>query len=230
MPRGEHKVAEGDAREKSILASLKRGDKTAEGIAEDIGASRSTVAMYLKRFHGSEPKQAYVSGHQLKGRGRPAPVWSIGDLPDVEYIPLECPTPKKKPTAEDRRNQVLAILRKKPGTCFEIGDGMWVVHEVANKYIKQLRDATPRQVFILKWLSPRETHPDNPRASSWTPVYAFGDKQDAPAPKKETSAERYARLKTSAEFRRRMKAKRKVEYAIYKAKKKRNGIFAALGL
>jgi DNA-binding CsgD family transcriptional regulator len=225
MPRGSTHIQRGKANEQRILRCLAESPKTVKALASALGMKGSNLAIYITRLR-YEPKRIYRCGHEQRN-GSPAPVWAVGTLPDVEYVPLECPTPK--PTATERKLQVLTILEAGPLSTRQLAGRMFLAEGVVGRYIKALRDPEAKQLYICKWLHPSEANPES-KGGHWTPLYAIGDKPDKKMPKKETSAQRHKRLQKEKTYRDDRKAKSKAAYTLKKARSLPTGIFAALGL
>jgi DNA-binding transcriptional ArsR family regulator len=226
MPRGEKNQAIGARYRQAILDLLKEGPKTRQQIMATLGMASASVSSHLRKLH-QEPKQAFICDHIPNNQGMPAAVWALGDKPDVEYVPQS--RPGKKISAEERRQQVLAKLREKPRSAKELAKVIYLSKKAAGIYITQLRAPENRQLFILKFLPPGVANPGL-RASSWVPVYAVGNKPDAPAPKKETSSARHARLSKSEKYREAERRRGRLYTLIKKTRKNPRGIFSALGL
>lgn len=197
--------------EARIISSLNKAPKTVEALAAELGRCPSGVSLYLKRMRAEG--RLYVSGHipSLGAfAGCPAKIWSVGNRPDVEYVPLRRPTPKT--SAQERRDTVLRLLAEQPRTVRALAAAMHIVYETAGRYVGQLRKQERRQVYIAKWSHPREISPESTKGGDWTPVYAVGKKPDAPKPKRETSKERHARLSKSRAYRKARNAARRDRY------------------
>jgi hypothetical protein len=80
------------------------------------------------------------------------------------------------------------------------------------KYIRKLREPGNRQLYIAKWLHPREVDPESTNGGDWAPAYAVGTQPDAPKPPRETSKERHARMHKDREYRRARNAARRERY------------------
>lgn len=200
----------GKLQEARIIASLAEKPKTVERLAAALRMCPSGVALYLKRMH-AEPRRTYVCGHEKAARtGLPANIWAAGSQPDIEYVPQSRPTPKT--SAKERCTQVLELLAEKPRTTRELAPLMHIVYGAVIKYIRMLREPGNRQLYIAKWLHPREVDPSRTSGGDWAPVYAVGTKPDAPKPARETSQARHARMQKDREFRRVRNQARRARY------------------
>lgn len=224
MPRANSQKEIGLMREQQILSSLRESPKTNAQLCEATGLRRASIALYLVRLH-AEPKRAYISGHIMRSHGSPAPVWSAGDKPDVEYVPQSYPMPKT--SAAERREQVLSLLTSRHMSMRQLADKMYVTPATAGRYVTKLR--RNGEVYVCRWIAPYNAYPGT-RAATWVPVYAVGNKPDVPMPKQESSSARHARLHAHEGYREERNKKRRLRYQVEKTRKKPNTIFAALGL
>lgn len=213
--------------ERRIVALLSETPMTISDMAARFQMTISNISFYIKRMRNSSPKLVYVSSFKENtGRyaGRPAPIYSAGSKPDLEFVPLRRPVPKI--SAQQRRERVLELLAEKPSSSIELGKKMFVVRDTALRYLTQLHNE--RQIYIARWVHPNKSQPG--RGGSYTPIYAIGSKDDAPRPQKETSQARHARRrqnKAYVEAERQRAAKRRERS---KNKVKPQGIFAPLGI
>lgn len=222
MPQGEHMVAAGLARDARILACLAREPMTVQQISAAINTCRSSVGMALKRMNEGARK-VFICGHTERRKGRPQPIWSAGNMPNVEFVPNARPAPKI--SAAQRRQQILDLLRRRPQTVAELAESMHIVRARVVKYLGELRNAQPRQVHIAKFLHPSKFG----RGGTWVPVYAIGNKPDAVLVI-ETPAQRHARLSLDLAYREDRRKERKVRYQIERLRKKPNHWASALGV
>jgi len=212
------------SQEQRILEALTDRVQTMDQLIETIGLKRAAISGYLRHLR-QEPRRVYVCGHEPR-LGRAASIFAVGDKPDVEFVPLARPAPKK--SAAERRQQVLDLLAEKPRTRAELAQCMHLVTEGAGRYVTALRRPENRQLYIIDWRHPSEVHQSN-AGGDWTPVYAVGTKPDKRKPVEGKRA-RHARLQKDPEYRHARNVKRRARYAIEKHTKKKQGIFAALGL
>jgi hypothetical protein len=204
---GDKHRRKGKLQEARIISRLSTKPQTVEQLASALGKCPSGIALYLKRMRAEH--RVFVCGHEPR-HGSPAKVWAVGDRPDVEYVPIDRPTPKI--SAAQRREQVIALLTEKPRTIRQLAPAMHVVYETAGRYVGQLHKGPNRQVYIQAWRHPRDLNPENSRGGDWAPVYAVGDKPDAQKPARESSKERHARMHKDREYRRARNAQRRARY------------------
>lgn len=205
----------GRLQEQRIITSLQQKTKTTQQLADALGMCRSNVAIYLERMRRA-PRRVFICDYEER-TGRPAPIYAAGDKPDVEYAPLSRPTPKT--SAAERLSQALRLLAEKPRTLRELGPAMNMVPGAAGKHVRTLRTSKPKQVFIESWRHPSEVSPDG-TGGDWAPVYAAGDKPDAPKPPRETGKARHARLHKKKEYRDARNKARRARYQVEKVVKK----------
>jgi hypothetical protein len=204
---GDKHRTKGKLQEERIIASLFVAPKTVEQLASALGKCPSGIALYLKRMRAE--RRVFICSHE-KRNGSPAKIWAVGDRADVEYVPLDRPTPKI--SAAQRRAQVLRLLKEQPRTIRQLAPLMHTVYETAGRYVGQMRKGANRQIYILTWRHPRETNPNSTYGGDWAPVYAVGNEPDAPKPARETSKERHARAHKDKEYRKARNAQRRTRY------------------
>lgn len=214
-----------------VLNSLSGARMTVAQIAQELGISASSVALHIAALRRS-PKQIYICGHDGKAGkpvhgGCPAPIWTAGSKPDAEFVPLRSPSPKI--TSYQRQEQIIAILKRGPRTTAQLSEVMHIVRAKVNDHLRKLRVDGNKRIYIKHWNHPAlVARPGT--GGDWAPVYAIGDKPDAPKPKKETSKDRHRRLMQDPVYREDRKKGARKRYQITKLRKKPQGIFAALGL
>jgi hypothetical protein len=212
------------SQERRIVESLEAGAKTMHQLCAALGLKGGAISGYLRHLRQA-PRRVYVCGHEPR-HGRAASIFAAGDKPDVEFVPLARPAPKV--SAAQRRQQVLELLVEKPRSRAELAECMHLVTEAAGRYVTELRRPECRQLYIVDWRHPSELHQSN-LGGDWTPVYAVGTKPDKKKPVEGRRA-RHARLQKDPEYRHARNVKRRARYAVEKHTKKKQGIFAALGL
>lgn len=221
-------TAIGRQRVDSILAALKRQAMTLSQLAAALNLGESNAWMYVRKLRKAEPRRVYISGYKTNtgfGAGRPAPIFSAGNRPDVEFVPNNRPT--RKTSAAERRDKVMELLTEKPRTSRELGECMHVVRATALIYVTQLR--RENKIYVKRWKHPSTVN-EEAIGGAWSPVYAVGNKPDKPQPVAETSAQRHARRKLDPAYVADARKRRKQQYMREKVLKKPQGIFAALGL
>lgn len=220
------RTAKGMRRDQSIIDELARKPQTTADLAEILGCCASNVSVCIMRLMKESPRRIHISGHKSnvgKWAGRPAAIYSAGDAPDVEFVPLNIST--RKQSAEDRQNKTIELLKKKRMTSTELSNAMYLTRATILNHLSALKKTG--KVYIAYYRHPKEVNPDC-RGGAWSPVYAVGNKEDAPAPKQKTSAERHAEMYQSPAYREQEKKRRRLRYLVEKSRKKPNTIFGAL--
>lgn len=228
MYGGPSSHARGEAKSRLIIDTLRRQPMTLHQLAEVLKISESGAKLQLNKLR-AEPRRVYISGHNPPParRGQAAPVYSVGNRPDVEYVRINIPG--RKTTSAERRQQILDLLTERPRTMADLSEAMHIVREAVGRHMRVLRTQTPRLVYIRCW-----QHPSKIAASGtggdWAPVYAAGVKPDKKKPKRETPSERHHRLSLDDAYKAERRKKRVAKYQIEKTRKKPHGPFAALGI
>lgn len=207
-----------------ILAILATGQKGHIEVAQEMGFSRTAAQKYMRRMHEATPKLIYACGYEqpLTG-GFPRTLYAPGDLPDVEYHPKYIKKSRKLvPRSQEKKAQILALLSK-PMTGREVSEIVFLCYEQTLNYIKSMREATPKQVFIKDYKRPNNR-------GQWAPIYAAGNKPDAPHPPEQTRAERYKKERSSDEQIERINKRRQHQYLVKTLKKSPVNWASALGL
>lgn len=124
--------------------------------------------------------------------------------------------------AQAKIARVLAELENLPMTRDELQCLLRISKPTARRYIEHLR-AEPRRLFIVRW---------RPTVGLPAPVYAVGNRKDAPMPPAMSREERNAKLwraiKSDKDRHERVKAASRVFERIRRAKAKPQPWFAAL--
>lgn len=205
----ERQVRIGRINEMRILAIIRERPQTSAEIASTIGLKKSMVNLYLRRLNRVVPRRVYIIDHAPVIRGAPGSIWAEGDKPNKEYTPQERRVGKI--TQEERNQSVINALSSGPMTAKELSEKLHVVTRTIHVYVKRLRECEPKRVYICRYSHVRERDPDSTTGGEWAPVYAVGWQADAPKPKKETSAERHARLMKTPGYKKKRREQRKMQ-------------------
>lgn len=210
--------------QRRILESMNGSKMGHIEVGEAMGFSRTAAQKYMLRMNKGTPKLIYICEYEQPSTGgNPRAIFAVGDLPDVEYQPQYVKkSPRPVPRKIEQQARVIAALAK-PMTGQEVANTIHLCNEQVMIYIKILRESTPKQVFIKGYQKAKHRGP-------WSPIYALGDKPDAPAPKEQTRAERYKKERNDPEFVEREKKRRQHSRMIEKLKKSPVSWAAALGL
>lgn len=212
-----------------ILALISARPMSVMQLAEALEMSKAGIANRLVELH-AQPRRAHISGFLAKkgNQGRETPVWSAGNLHDVEYVPQSCRS--KRVTRDQKREKILQLLKHTPRSVAQLAELIFVVRGTAGGYITRLRKEKVRRIYIIRWDPPIKSTGAG-RGGDWAPVYAFGSLEDAPKPSRESSSARHARLMRNESYREQRNKERVDRYhQVEKYRKKPNTIFGALGL
>lgn len=198
-PRGAYQIAR-------VLAALVK-PMTIPQLAPVLHLSEDGVRRYIKRL--CAVKQIRVSGWQQTSTGRVAPIYGIGGAPDAVY---------GEALADRREACILAHLAECPHTAQQLAVKMdRCVTHICNLMVL-LRGQ--KRIHVTSYVEPEGR-------GSFTPVYALGDKPDAPMVKKPTRARYKRRLEQNRHYKQRAAALQNT--LRYAAVAKQNP-FSALGL
>lgn len=198
-PRGAYQISR-------VLAALTT-PMTIPQLAPALHLSEDGVRRYIKRLCAA--KQIRVSGWQQTATGRVAPIYGLGGDPDAVYGEAIC----------DRREAcILAHLAECDHTSQQLAVkmGRCVTHVCA--MMVSLRAL--KRVHVASYVEPEGR-------GSFTPVYALGDRADAPMRKKPTSARRKHRLEQNRDWKLRTAA---IHATLLHATARQQNPFSALGL
>lgn len=217
MARGDNNKARAAQHEARILELLAEQPRTLTQLATATGLSLDSMYLYRNRLVAA-PKRIYVCGHEATP-ARPAPIYAVGDQPDVVFVAV-----KKPKLPEDRKDRarrlLLELLQEDAQTAEQAGIRLNLSTSRARSYISELRKQ--RKAYIKRW-----QHPG--KRGDLAPVYALGNKKDAPKPRT-TRAQQYKKEKSDPDKYDRILAHRRKLYAIQKATSKPQTWLSALGL
>lgn len=164
---------------------------SAEQLADTMQCSRGNIVIYLRRLKAAEPPRVHVYDHAppIDRGGRPRPIYAAGDHPDEVY------EAKRKPTLTfNRMDRVIGLLLAalvEPMTAQDLAVAINRSKSRTLKYLKTLREADVKQVYIAKW-SEAEAQGDI------APLYMAGNRPCKPKPK-QSRADRYKKERANKE-------------------------------
>lgn len=126
------------------------------------------------------------------------------------------------PRALDAMDRMRKLMAVKQRSAHELAEALHLEISGIHQYLKHMLAQTLRQIHVAAYKSNRGGRP--------TPLYALGDKPDAPKPRTPTVAERMARRRATAELAEKINRQQRQHYMLRQAKAKKNTIFGALGL
>lgn len=218
MTRYNYEATRGARQESRILAALTSGPMTTRQIAESLHLSISNTSIYLARLRKD---RIYIAGFILPPKGREAPLFALGQLPDVVYPHIGGRKPKRSvPRYEAQAARAVAAMSVKPMTAAQLGAALSLTTSGAREYIRALHQSTPKQAYIKDW-----QHPG--KRGDWAPIYALGSHPDKQKPKP-TRADRYAADKKDKDKYERLLADRRKLHMLARARKTPQTPFSAL--
>ncbi len=202
-----------------ILEAVSVRPMTTKQIAAHLNMSVSAVLIYTRLLMAA-PRRLHIVDHlRPPNRGRSAPVYAAGNLPDAPFVPWpKLPKEQKPDRINLQRDRVLAAMAE-PCTAAQLGMRVHLTQSRARFYIHELRQS--KQAFICAWESP-------PGRGFPSPVYALGSKRDKKKPRK-TRAQRYKEEMKDPERRERIQALRKTRENLAKLLRKTTHWASALG-
>lgn len=213
----------GKAQEQRILDALAVRPMCNNELAAHLGMGRTGAAKYTARMLAASPKRLHIVGHHApQTGGYPRPRFGPGDGVDVPYIATFPRTPKKE---GDRKGDALFRIVKaleKGGTAKEMAKACHLAFTTVHKYMDEIH-AAGWTIYIKRW---KQTGARN----AWCPVYASGNRPDAPRPPMQTRAERYQAERADPNKVKRHEDGRRLGRLRRQLRAKPAGIFAALGL
>lgn len=157
------------SRQWKILKALEVKPMTSKDLLSIIDLSHHSIERYLRFLR--EDKRIYICGH-IGTKGEPYRVYAIGNLPDVEYVPLKAPATKRTRRKDDMMRKVWAALSNSPLTARQMGELLHICHNRAGVYIAMLRREHPGRIYIKGYKpAPGQGQP--------APIYAIGNGEDA---------------------------------------------------
>lgn len=205
-----------------IVAQMEKQPMTSSQLAKAIHVSIDTIHIYMRRLRDETPKRVHVCGHFDNGpRLKPAPLYALGDQPDVPMTRKPYQLKAKVDVKALRIKEILAAL-KTPMTANQLAVKMKLSRSRTHGYLRMLRDPGGRRVFIKGW-EPSEGKGD------LAPLYAPGNRPDVPKPK-HTRRDLYERMMQDPERTARHRAKQLADRVKRSSRKKPVTIFSPLGL
>lgn len=171
-----------DRQRARILAAIASGPLTAQELADRLHLSRDGINLHIAQMRKETPRALHISGHVFNRKGgRPAPQYSLGDLPDATYTASRAPTRHEQ--RDKQRARAKAELKAQPMTARQLGARMGICSGWARHYIGELREE--KQAYIKGWATLN---------AGTAPIYAIGQREDEPKPPQDGKSV-YARRK-----------------------------------
>lgn len=212
------------AQERRILNALMTRPMCNNDLALHMGMGRSGAAKYTARMHAAKPKRVHIVGHRAPATGGyPRPIFAAGDGRDAVYVARFPSAPKK--TAVDRKGDAMGRIMKeleKGRTAQEIAKASFLAFSTVHKYMDEMH-AAGWTIYVRTWRRTGELN-------QWAPVYAIGNKPDAPRPAPKTRRDFYLAERADPNKVKKHAAGKQRSRMLQQLRAKPNTIFGALGL
>lgn len=207
--------------ESRLLVLLKGNPMSSRQLSKALHTDLSNVHIYVNRLMKS-PRRVRVCGFDPDPPSgcKPARLFGLGSAPDAKLVSKRAAARDRAPRV-DRQLAAVKQLLKTPHTSVQTAQALSITESRARFYLRALRNADPKQAFIKSWNPP-------PTTGTWTPVYALGNKQDAPRPTRLTYQQRKQLLMSDPERWEREQARRDKNRAVCWARSKARDPFSAL--
>lgn len=171
-------VGRGQRNDTRVTALLVGKQLSNQQIADALHMSRDSAIIYTRRLRACTPKRIYLSGWLPSPGGKPAPLFSAGGHPDIEYVATR---KKKLPDRVQMQIARITATLAEPRTARQLATAISRSLSRTHKYLSMLRAAG--KVYI-KDFAPPDGRGDQ------APIYALGNLPDA-VKRRQTRAERY---------------------------------------
>lgn len=200
-----------------LLFACSIAPQSAKAIAAALNIDLSGISTYTAKLMAS-PRRLYIADYQRSVRGRPAPLYMAGDLPDAEFV-----RSRKTRLTVDRvtkRIEMIVAALTTPMTGKQLAKQVHLSTPRAVFYLSMLR--AEKKVYIAGW-----EHPGG--RGDLAPIYALGNRRDAKKPVQTRKARYKAEMKDEAR-RERIQALRKANTNIAAAVRVQSTWLSALGV
>lgn len=171
-------VGRGQRNEDRVTALLVDAQLSNQQIADALHMSRDSAIIYTKRLRACTPKRIYLSGWLHAPKGKPAPLFTAGDLPDVEYLASR---KRKLPNRVEVQIARIKTALAEPKTANQLAVAISRCISRTHKYLQMLR--ADKLVYIMDHAAPDGR-------GDQAPIYALGSLPDA-VKHRQTRSERY---------------------------------------
>ena len=171
-------VGRGQRNETRVAALLVDNQLSNQQIADALHMSRDSAIIYTRRLRARTPKRVYLSGWRNAPKGKPAPLFTAGDLPDVEYVTTR---KRKLPDRVQLQRARIKVALAEPKTANQLAVAISRSISRTHKYLQMLR--ADGLVYILDHAAPDGR-------GDQAPIYALGNLPDA-VKHRQTRAERH---------------------------------------
>lgn len=208
----------GDTQRAKILTLLEQGPTSSQDLADKIFLTRSAVLLHLKCLR--DAGKVRIAAYETQFRSREIPLYAPGSAPDAPYVKVRN-RPENKAYEVQRakvRGAILAQLRAGLATGPELATLLGLSHPTIRKYLPKMR--AERLVYRAAWVSRTE---GGRRMALW----AAGNADDA---SQDTVIKAHAPVGLTYEQHDLLRRKNEARTILKIARKKPQGIFAALGV
>jgi hypothetical protein len=171
-------VGRGQRNDARVTALLADNQLSNQQIADALHMSRDSAIIYTRRLRDCTPKRIYLSGWLHAPKGKPAPMFTAGDLPDVEYVTTR---KRKLPDRVQVQIERVKAALAEPMTANQLAVAISRCISRTHKYLRMLRD--DKLVYVMDHAAPDGR-------GDQAPIYALGNLPDA-VKHRQTRAERH---------------------------------------
>lgn len=208
----------GDIKRAKILALLEKGPTSSQDLADKIFLTRSAVLLHLKFLR--DAGKVRIAAYRTQCRSREIPLYALGSAPDAPYIKMRH-RPENKVFEMQRakvRGAILAQLKSGLATAPELAILLGLSNPTIRKYLPKMR--AERLVYRAAWASRTE-------GGRQMALWAAGNADDAP---QDSVIKAWSPVGLTYEQHDLLRKKNEARTILKIARKKPQGIFAALGV
>lgn len=157
-----------------ILKAITTEALTNQQLAARLHMSIDSTRRFLHDLMDEKPRRLHISKYVNASNRKALACYIAGAGKDAKYVPVrKRPANDPRRAAADRKRAEVLRLLALPQTSDQLAARTGISGSYVDMLLREHRQATPKRVYIKAWLPPlvRGSH---------TPVYAAGDKPDAP--------------------------------------------------
>lgn len=220
MPRepGKYQKERGELQRRKIVALLESGPHSAQDIARGVHLTRGAVLLHIRQMR--EAGQVRIASHVMQYRSREIPLYGLGDAPDAEYVrSKDRLAPNSFDVQREKvRQMILNQLKIARATAPELAILLGLANPTMRKYLPMMREEN---------LIHRAAWAKKDGGGIQVAIWAVGNKPDAPKDKVIPRTTVGSLPQDQMDL---LWKKKEVKKILSAAKKKPQGIFAALGI
>lgn len=215
--RGKFQRERGEFQRKKILALLSSGPMSSQNIADKVFLERTAVLLHIQELR--RQGLVRIAGHVMQSRSREIPLYGLGGEPDAVYVKAKYLQPKCYEEQRAKvRDAILAQLEVSPATAPELAIFLGLSNPTIRKYLPKMQGAG--LIHRAAWVKKEG-------GGIQVAIWAIGEKPDAPKHKLIKRARLGHLPQHQIDL---LWKKREAKEIVSIAKKKPQGIFAALGV